>query len=281
MANRTAASLGEVVERVIARCGTITAGREPPVDPFKIARALGADVVERSLTACEAMLVRASGRMAIVVDSSLFASPSRRTRLRFTLAHELAHLIVDDVVASQPRGRVYVEHADRERLCDVVASNLLIPRDSLSRFLRELQNGPNAWEPGDWVHACTALRLRRQFQVSLAALGAAIRELSPMTAILKLDSSCGLSAKDRDRDFRLRIIWSSPTSSRGDAVFRGQALNADSPLGRAAAEGKPFLGESPLSWRPLSKGTYTVSGAPAAPSRANGRSYLVTVRVTR
>src|SRR2546425_9572569 len=174
--------LGILAEQAVARCRALASNQELPVNPFRIARELGAEVVEHPLEAGEAMLVRAGGRLAIVVEPSLFSSPTRRTRLRFTLAHELAHLVLDEVAASSPRGPVYIEYSQRERLCNLLASNLLIPRDCLISCLQETQTDPEVWRGRGLGYAPTLLHLRRRVPVSLPPLLAAGGGGSPGTA---------------------------------------------------------------------------------------------------
>ena len=226
------------------------------------------------------MLVRAGGRLAIVVEPSLFSSPTRRTRLRFTLAHELAHLVLDEVAASSPRGPVYIEYSQRERLCNLLASNLLIPRDCLISCLQETQTDPEVWREGDWVHAQTLLDLRRRFQVSLPALSAAVREISPGTAVLRLERMLPLLLGGRGNGIgKFRVAWSSPTTPRGNAVFLKQSLPSETHLGMAVAKGETFRERTELTWRPLPKGSYLVSGAPAGSTGKGTASYLVTICV--
>src|SRR2546422_6743349 len=181
--------LGILAEQAVARCRALASNQELPVNPFRIARELGAEVVEHPLEAGEAMLVRAGGHLAIVVEPSLFSSPTRRTRLRFTLAHELAHLVLDEVAASSPRGPVYIEYSQRERLCNLLASNLLIPRDCLISCLQETQTDPEVWRGGGWGQPQQLLDLRRRVQVSFPALIAPGREDSPGTSGLRMERS--------------------------------------------------------------------------------------------
>src|SRR2546428_2618928 len=179
--------LGILAEQAVARCRALASNQELPVNPFRIARELGAEVVEHPLEAGEAMLVRAGGRLAIVVEPSLFSSPTRRTRLRFTLAHELAHLVLDEVAASSPRGPVYIEYSQRERLCNLLASNLLIPRDCLISCLQETQTDPEVWRGGGLGHGPTLVGFCRGVQGSFPAPSGAGGGDSPRTAGVGLE----------------------------------------------------------------------------------------------
>jgi IrrE N-terminal-like domain len=62
-----------------------------------------------------------------VVFVSRRDDPRRR---RFTVAHEIAHLLLKDI-----RGSVRIGRAREERLCDIFAAHLLVPRSDLERVL--------------------------------------------------------------------------------------------------------------------------------------------------
>lgn len=55
------------------------------------------------------------------------------TRMRFTLAHEIAHVLVerDQTVARRTQG---LDHDDIETLCDWIAASILMPRNWIQRF---------------------------------------------------------------------------------------------------------------------------------------------------
>jgi Zn-dependent peptidase ImmA (M78 family) len=62
-------------------------------------------------------------------------SESSLVRKRFTLAHELAHLLLETVPAFRGRGQADIA---LERTCDMIAAELLIPSEDATAFVRSL-----------------------------------------------------------------------------------------------------------------------------------------------
>jgi Zn-dependent peptidase ImmA (M78 family)/transcriptional regulator with XRE-family HTH domain len=101
----------------------------------------------------------------IIVNSSV-----RRTHQRFTLAHELAHVLFH---LDQPRVAIVSrarEVDDQERFANAFAGELLVPGPALIELSEELQ----PWERLD--DAGTAVRLADRFDVSYAALLVRLRQ---------------------------------------------------------------------------------------------------------
>ena len=103
------------------------AARDNPVHLHSIAAKLGVSEI-RCLDLVEDGRLRREGRQLVIE----LRSDRGATRKRFTLAHELAHLMLDisssrETVLQQrtPAAR----HAEEERLCDAVAAALLMPTD--------------------------------------------------------------------------------------------------------------------------------------------------------
>ena len=114
--------------------------RTPPVPIEDVARTLGAEVVFEALdTSVSGLLYRsADERVTIVVNESQNAA-----RQRFTIAHELGHLLLH-------KGRpVIVDHFSRGRL------NLRDETSSLATSREEIdanQFAASILMPADWVH---------------------------------------------------------------------------------------------------------------------------------
>ena len=94
----------------------------PPVDVFHVAAALGIQIVEQPLIE-DGRLERTSDgfRVLLKQDASI-------QRKRFTLAHELGHILLS--------GGALLQFSDLhpnniERFCDALAASLLLPRDWL------------------------------------------------------------------------------------------------------------------------------------------------------
>ena len=84
--------------------------------------------------------------------------------MRYTVAHELGHLLVDvDEVAKE----LGIEGEAEESLCDMFASRMLIGRG----HLRKCVAGKDTLKPADFLQLC------RRFGVSLSAMANALAEV--------------------------------------------------------------------------------------------------------
>jgi predicted transcriptional regulator len=93
----------KALELVKGRYGSVSTGKKLVVDPAVLARDQGASVKEEPLKELSGMLIRPrSGRTVIVVNSA-----DAETRRRFTIAHELGHLLL------HPPSEVYADRFGR------------------------------------------------------------------------------------------------------------------------------------------------------------------------
>lgn len=94
---------------------------EPPIDVFDLARRLGVNEIRTARLVEDGRLDVTPDSIRILIRNDL--SPARQ---RFTIAHEIAHLIVGE-------GAIRIEKRDAaprdktERLCDEIAAGLLLP----------------------------------------------------------------------------------------------------------------------------------------------------------
>jgi hypothetical protein len=137
---------------------------EPPYDPFRFAHLLNVSVDERPLKGMDGY-VRVSGEQCVVVLNEC-AKPPRK---RFTLAHELGHLMLmrhrrQGMPVNLTRYRAsWVPPSDErdpleERLCDAFAAELLMPASDVRSF----------WQQ-NIVTPQNVIRFSSLFQVSLQA----------------------------------------------------------------------------------------------------------------
>lgn len=109
----------------VARCVLIETGVpwEPPVDVEAVALAMGVTSVERRPLMEDGRLVIGGGSVRIEVAHDV--SPQRQ---RFTIAHELGHLLLTDAEDAMISYRARPRSADHvERFCDAFAAALLLP----------------------------------------------------------------------------------------------------------------------------------------------------------
>ena len=136
--SQRAADVRSEAERLLARYKIV----EPPVDVERIAVGEGLRIVRKHL-----------GETDGFVDDNVLTvnADHARTRQRFTIAHELGHLIL----------HAHGTDDNSEREANQFASALLIPREMLRHAVRETRD---------------IEILRRRFNVSREALWIAIRE---------------------------------------------------------------------------------------------------------
>ncbi|WES64098.1 ImmA/IrrE family metallo-endopeptidase [Microbacter sp. GSS18] len=154
--------------------------RFPPIDPGAVAARFGASVsvapgqrrADGSLADHGQLTVRES-RWHIRVPKEL--SIERR---RFSVAHEIGHILLFSAVADQPtlvrqlRGKA--TFADVERLCNLGAAHVLMPTGVVAETLRTLLP-----PTGKSVEA-----LATRFRVSLEAAARRIVEVSPEWSVI-------------------------------------------------------------------------------------------------
>ncbi len=190
----------------------------PPFDPFELAARLKVPLIPRVELADARTVPSGSDGLSIEFN------PTRpRGRLRFSIAHELAHTFFPDA-AEQIRNRGGTRRGDDwqlELLCNVAASELLMPIGSFP----ELKDAD--------LDITALMRIRKHFDVSTEALLRRVVFLSdqPITFF-------SASRVDGDRlKSRFRIeYW--VRSSRWEApLTRGMSLPANTVVRHCAAVG--------------------------------------------
>lgn len=146
---------------------------EPPVPQFIICNLPGIYVDWRADWPTDAMAVKARSHWRIVIRSSDVVQ-----RQRFSLAHELKHVLDDPFIDRLYRGLpVYRRKERAERLCNYFAACVLMPR---------------AWIKHDW---CSGLQripeLARRYFVSEEAMTTRLSELGLTTPTLAVEPGQG------------------------------------------------------------------------------------------
>lgn len=145
--------------------------RTSPVDRFpvhlhSIARRLGVQEIRFEAMSSDGRVVWSEGIPAIAVRDDM--SPFRK---RFTLAHELAHVMLGHGGVRYRDGANTTALDEQEKLCDAVAAALLMPKERMEKML----------EGGvDW-HA--VISVSKELQVSRQSLVNRLADLSPRTLV--------------------------------------------------------------------------------------------------
>jgi hypothetical protein len=190
----------------------------PPFDPFELADRLKIRLVPRVELADARTVPSGSGGLSIEFN------PTRpRGRLRFSIAHELAHTLFPDA-AEHVRDRGGTRQGDDwqlELLCNVAASELLMPIGSFP----ELRDAD--------LDITALMRTRREFEVSTEALLRRVVFLSdqPITFF-------SASRVDGDRlRSRFRVEYWVRSSQWEAPLRRGMTLPTGTVLRHCAAVG--------------------------------------------
>lgn len=103
--------------------GRLPEARRVPIDLERLAQSLGVETISYSDLIEDGRLETDGHRPRILVRAS-----SNNARRRFTIAHELAHLLLTDPGQVAVERRLATDN-DIERFCDQFAAALLLPRD--------------------------------------------------------------------------------------------------------------------------------------------------------
>lgn len=125
--------IDQLVSKLLAGLGI---SRVPPVDLAAVANALGVKRIEVIPMAEEGRLEQRAGQASVWLRAG---APAHRRR--FTLAHELGHLVLADPHRDFTAHRMWSSPDREERFCDAFAASLLLPRDwVLAQFSERAEN---------------------------------------------------------------------------------------------------------------------------------------------
>lgn len=190
----------------------------PPFDPFDLAERAGVDTVPRE-DLDDARLVSPTGEAPRIE----FNPHRRPARVRFSVAHELGHLLFSDH-SEQTRYRTE-SHAQHERpddwqlevLCNVAAAEILMPAGAFPAAQADDLSLPHL------------LDLRVEFGVSTEAL---LRRVVKLT-----ERAACLFAATRLPDAGFRVDYAVPSRAFDQRLTAGQIIDGQSVLAHCTAVG--------------------------------------------
>lgn len=193
----------------------------PPFDPLELARWLDIPTEARGDIPDARTVPHGDGLLRLEYN------PMRpRGRLRFSIAHEIAHsLFADCADEIRHRDGVSATAADNwqlEVLCNIGAAELLMPLGSFSELA------------GEELSIQSVAELRRRFDVSVEAC------LIRLTKLARQPCAAFCASLHEDGQYRLDYVipapgWASP-------AFPGQAVSPDSAILEANAIGYTAIG---------------------------------------
>jgi uncharacterized protein DUF955 len=210
-------------------------------------RALGLRVAQRDLGNHSGLAHLGDGARVVQVNSR--ENPRRQ---RFTVAHEMAHMLM----ARVERGRIGLPRAEEELLADEYAQRLLVPRADLMSLLPSLEPRPAA-----------VLSVSRRYGVSLSvALNACGDWFTRYGHAFFAASVRGHPARPREVALRAHRARCGelliPDLVRVSSLGLAGVESADPGLASGAAEGEADAVELRL-WRPRARPRSGVARGPA------------------
>lgn len=156
------------IQRLVEQILNQNSLSSPPIDVFSISKNRGIEIVPSDLGDISGILFREGNRITIGINQT-----HPETRKRFTVAHELGHLIlhgdqplhVDKVFAIKLRSHVSSEAVDLEEIeANAFAAELLMPTGMMQQKLQDL--------PGvlDYEKETVISKLAKDFKVSPQAM---------------------------------------------------------------------------------------------------------------
>jgi Zn-dependent peptidase ImmA (M78 family) len=171
---------------------------KPPFSPYEFADFLRIkEIIQTNLGNLGAMLLRYNDGYVIKVNVNHF--PSRQN---FSVAHEIGHILLDELSQNtsitpmefrdfNPQAHLKTYTEAKERLCDIAATELLMPEDIYKKYLICLG-----------LSISTIEKLSNIFKVSLQASAIRTAELSSEPCMV-----IGWKLNSRSSSKMLRISW--------------------------------------------------------------------------
>jgi Zn-dependent peptidase ImmA (M78 family) len=173
---------------------------QPPVPIERLARLKGVTgIVREKLGNIDALLLPHGKGFMIKVNSS--NDPRRQS---FSIAHEIAHLLLSEVVDAQEPSQQYdlgrLTSSQEEGLCHTIASELLMPQELFE---------PQAMTAGFSLRCVR--HLARIFHTSITATVRRLTEVMPEPAIAIF---WGFTERPGSQERKLRVKWSTGMKMR-------------------------------------------------------------------
>ncbi len=177
--------------------------RGPPFDPVALAELLKLNVDARQDVVDARTVATPGGRLRIEFN------PTRaRARVRYSLAHEIAHTFFDDCAARVrhrgPHGESEADGWQLEALCNIAAAELLMPLGSLRRLSE--------------FDLDTLLKIRTDFDVSTEAAFIRVVELT--------DAPCAMICASAPDGGAYRVDYFIASNTWEGSLTRARAVGA-------------------------------------------------------
>jgi len=139
----------------------------PPYEPEKAAFCLGVAECRLGSIREDAILVEEANKLCLIVKRE-----ASRQRRRFSIAHEVGHLLIWKACGKRARvpRRAYTARSEIETLCNKIAIEFLAPLEEVRACCRQTSASPGASPIQAWLTTATT------FDISLQAAAARVVE---------------------------------------------------------------------------------------------------------
>ncbi|WP_191560157.1 ImmA/IrrE family metallo-endopeptidase [Metabacillus idriensis] len=213
-----------------------------PINMKMLASIAGISVQEKFMQNDQSgKLIIQGGKLIAFVN--IFDSPQRQN---FTIAHEIAHTLMDEFDHIQYRKKAGV-HNELEMLCDEIASELLIPANEFEKQLEKLGENAASFKP-----------LAKYFHASLEAIAVKFANCAQNQdrVILMITDFHGTNRKD------LAIASAIPLKNWDIFIPRGLSIGRESALIDSFYQNKPIEKRMTLNLG-IIKGDYLIETLPS------------------
>jgi len=197
----------------------------PPYDPFQLAELLGIGAVPRE-DVLDARIVSSRNRKLVIE----FNPDRARARIRYSIAHELAHTFFADCrenIRERRSGKMGGESWQVEALCNIGAAELLMPIGSFPKLSSEE------------LTIDALMDLQKEYDVSTEALLIRMVRLREEPCFVFCCSRRG----KRARSERYVVDYAVPSGANPYRLASGTRLPADSVVGECTAIGFTAKGD--------------------------------------
>lgn len=158
------------LRRKVLEAGQSRGVSTPPYDPIPLAFSLGAEDVRPAALGFDGHVVQEGSRILVEYDESI----ASRQRRRFTIAHEVGHLIIWNAVGGIKKmaARRSTTKSEVEELCNKLAAEILAPRSEVLSLWRSSAARTRSGSKSDFI-----VELARHFDISVNFAAVRFKEL--------------------------------------------------------------------------------------------------------
>ena len=246
-----------------------------PLDINSISAQLNISIRWRKRLSATAMLIKSDNRHVVCLPEEQRNSSSSdlTPRERFSIAHEIGHLVLDEL---SDRFHIQLGDKETEALCDEFAAELLLPVSEVRKLASEyeIRHPPILDCPSPPSVGCVKWIARRA-NVSIRMACNSLSRVFPECLYVCVGMLRG-KIGSKNPEAALRVKWSTQSGHCPRGLFRNKRILKGHPLKEAFELGRSINDIVTLNFPPLPYADYPVVFAPYS---RDGKDYLLTIWV--